>query len=218
MVVRGVILDCDGVLLESEEAKTLAFEDAFAGFPAHRDAMLAYHLANRSLPRRVKFEHCVFALMAEPGNRQLVEEMGRRFSECARRRVLACPEVPGARKFLAEFGPRIPLYVASVTPQDELRETLRARDMARFVVEAFGDPPCPKADAVRRVLAQEGLEPTEVLFVGDSPSDYRVASEAGLAFIGRDSGVPFDGCEVSLYRDLAGIADVIRPWVEEGLT
>jgi len=206
----AIILDFDGVLAESNEAKTRAFEDLFALYPLYRDAMMDYHLDNYSRPRMNKFEHYVYELMGQPGNVELVRTMARQFSEFVVRRVVACPDVPGMREFLTQFSRQVPLYISSVTPQKELRKIVRARGIDSFFVEIFGDPPCPKPEAIRAVLTREKLSPSEVIFVGDSASDYRAAREAGLEFVGRDSGLPFDDAGITLYHDLYEIADVVR--------
>ena len=208
--IQAIILDFDGVLVESNEEKTQAFEDLFALYPAYREAMMEHHLANYSSPRMMKFVHCVYELMGRPGDVEMVQTMARQFSEFVVRRVVACPDVPGARAFLDEFWRQVSLYISSVTPQDELRKIVRACGIDSFFVEVFGDPPCKKADAIRAVLACEKLLPSEVIFVGDSASDYRAAVDAGLEFVGRDSGLPFDGIEIELYHDLYEIADVVR--------
>ena len=208
--IRAIILDFDGVLVESNEAKTRAFKDLFALYPAYRDAMMDYHLANYSRPRMMKFEHYVYELMGRPGDAEMVQTVARQFSEFVVRRVVACPDVPGAWAFLEGFSGHVPLYISSVTPQDELRRIVHARGIGSFFVEVFGDPPYTKQDAIRAVLTREKLLPSEVIFVGDSASDYRAAVDAGLEFVGRDSGLPFDGIEIELHRDLYEIADVVR--------
>lgn len=208
--IQALILDFDGVLVESNEAKTCAFEDLFALYPAYRDAMMDYHLANYSCPRMMKFEHYVYELMGRPGDVETVQTMARQFSEFVVRRVVACPDVPGARAFLEEFSRKVPLYISSVTPQDELRKIVRARGIDSFFVEVFGDPPYTKADAIRAVLTRDKLLPSEVIFVGDSASDYRAAVEAGMEFLARDSGLRFDGIKVEPHRDLYEIGNVVR--------
>lgn len=207
--IQAIILDFDGVLVESNEEKTHAFEDLFALYPAYRDMMMEYHLTHYSRPRMMKFEHYVYELMERPDDVEMVQVMARQFSEFVVRRVIACPEVPGARAFLDEFSRKVPLYISSVTPQDELRKVVRARGLESFFVEVFGDPPCKKAEAIQEVLRRKGLLPSEVIFIGDSALDYQVALEVGVEFIARDSGLPFYD-EITLHRDLYEIADVVR--------
>ncbi len=217
-VVRAIILDFDGVLAESNAEKTKAFEELFALYPEHSEAMLAYHMANHSSPRMRKFEYYVHELMAQRDNDELVQVMAGQFSAFAVRRVTACPDVPGARAFLEEFRSKVPLYVSSVTPQDELRRIVRARRLTHYFADVFGDPPYCKPDAIGAVLARESLLPSDVLFVGDSASDYRYATEAGLQFIGRDSGQPFEGIAIELHKDMNEIAGIVRRWLGNGGT
>lgn len=208
--IGALILDFDGVLVESNEAKTHAFDDLASLYPPYSDAMMKYHLANYSCPRMMKFKHYVYELMGRPGDAEMVQTMVWQFSEFVVRRVIACPDVPGARAFLEEFSRQVALYISSVTPQDELQQIIRARRIDSFFVEVFGDPPYKKQDAIRAVLTREKVLPFEVIFVGDSASDYRAAVEAGVEFVGRNSGLPFDGIEIELHRDLYEIANVVR--------
>ena len=209
-VIRAIILDFDGVLVESNEEKKRAFEDFFALYPAHRDAMMEYHRRNHSCPRMMKFEHYVYELMGRPGDTETVQKMARQFSELVVPRVTACPEVPGARAFLNEFSRQVPLYISSVTPQDELREIVHARGIGSYFIDVFGDPPYKKTVAIRMVMERERLLPAEVIFIGDAVSDYGATIESGVGFLGRDSGLPWDGAKVRLYCDLLEIANVVR--------
>jgi phosphoglycolate phosphatase-like HAD superfamily hydrolase len=208
--IGAIILDFDGVLIESNDEKMRAFQDLFALYPAHQDAMLRYHMENYSKPRNVKFEHCVYNIMRRPGDEEAVEAMSRRFSELVMQRVMTCAEVPGMRAFLEEFSKIVPLYISSVTPQKELHQVVEGRKMASFFSGIFGDPPTKKSDAIRTVLHRERLRPHEVVFVGDSVSDYDVATESGVQFVGRDSGLAFGGIHIELHGDLHEIANLLR--------
>ncbi len=208
--VGAIVLDFDGLLAESNEAKLSAFKDLFALYPVYHDAMMDYHLANYSSSRMMKFEYYVYDLMQRPGDIDAVKVMADQFSEFVVQRVIACSEVPGAREFLDEFSHQVPLYVSSVTPESELRSIIHARGIESFFVEVFGDPPWQKSDAIRSVLKRERLLPSEIIFVGDSASDYRTAVETGVEFVARNSGLPFNGIGLKLYSDLYEIANVIR--------
>ena len=213
--VRTIILDFDGVLLESNDDKMQAFEDLFALHPKFSDAMRAFHMANYSRPRMIKFEHYVYHIMERPGDENAVQEMARQFSEIVTARVIACREVSGASEFLEKFSKKMPLYISSTTPQEELIHIIEARGMGHYFRDVFGDPPVEKPDAIQRVLEREQCPPSAVVFVGDAVSDSRVATEAKLHFIGRDSGLPFDGIGIKRYKDMAEIGDVLRTWIKE---
>jgi hypothetical protein len=59
-----------------------------------------------------------------------------------------------------------------------------------------------------------------VLFIGDSAGDQRAALEAGVEFIARDSGLPFDAPRPRAFPDLLQLGEAISdrlPRSEEGL-
>ena len=212
--VRVLIMDFDGVIVESNQPKTEAFERFAALYPEYSDEIMAYHFAHYSRSRMFKFKHYVDELMGRPGDVELFDKMARQFSALVADRVVEAPEVAGARAFLEEFSTRLPVYLSSATPVNELKEILRRRGLAQFFTDVFGDPPIAKSEAIRQVLAIERVASSEVVFIGDTVSDYRYAAEAGLRFIGRDSGVGFNGADVESHGDLHAIAAVLRPQLE----
>ena len=55
--LRVLILDFDGVVIESNAVKTEAFQHVFARFPKYAEAMMAFHHTHVSLSRFAKFKH-----------------------------------------------------------------------------------------------------------------------------------------------------------------
>jgi len=208
--IKAIILDFDGVIVESNEEKTAAFKDLFRLYPSYQDEMMEYHLANFSVPRVKKFEHYVFTLMRRPGDAVSVDMMAQTFSGLVMQRVVACPDVPGARGLLKEFSHRVPLYISSATPLDELEKIIHARRLTAYFKKIFGNPPYEKEAAIQWVLEQERALPSEVVFIGDAVSDYTAAKNIGVEFIGRNSGLSIAGIEAERHDDLHGIADTIR--------
>ena len=211
--IRAVILDFDGVIAESNAIKDGAFQQFFDLYPDHREAMRVFHEAHHAQPRRFKFTYYIEELVGLPGDKDAIERMAAEYSALLSDQVIRCPEVPGAGRFLAEFHPRLPLYISSMTPHEELLRIVEARGVLPFVKEAYGNPPYGKDAVVARILAAEGLEPQEVVFVGDSGNDYEVAVRAGLVFMGRDSGQAFPDVPLTLYADLDEVAAALRPLV-----
>lgn len=211
--LRALVLDFDGVLVESEGLKTDIFRRVFARYPEHLDAMMAHHLANIAASRYDKFARLA-KLLGREGGQTLVNALAADFSSQAIEQMAACPEVNGASDFLREFAPRLPLYLASVTPETDLIEILKRRGWLEFFTEVFGYPPRPKADAVTRAADSIHGDRFAIALIGDSPNDLRVAVDCGVEFIGRDSGIVFPDPRPILYRDMTEIARAVRSRVE----
>jgi phosphoglycolate phosphatase len=208
--LRALILDFDGVVLESNGLKAEVFREVFGRFPAHVAPMMAWHEAHISLSRYAKFEHLVFERLGRPDDRALVDDLAADFSRRIFGRVCTCPEVPGALAFLEHSAARVPLHLASVTPERELLAILDRRGLRRYFTSIFGCPPWTKPGAVASIVASYGGAHGLAL-IGDSPGDRLAAESAAIEFIGRDSGIPYDPLPPALHPDMTAVAAALFP-------
>jgi phosphoglycolate phosphatase-like HAD superfamily hydrolase len=205
---QALILDFDGVVIESNALKTEAFQAVFARFPEHVSEMMAYHHAHVSASRYDKFRYLVTEKLRRAPDDALVEQLASAFSRETLRRLENCPWVPGAEAFLERVRGRLPVYLASMTPQQDLDVLLERRGLAGVFTAVYGCPPWTKERAIHDIVGGNGA-PTDVLFIGDSAGDQRAAERTGVAFIARDSGQPFDDPPPVRYPDLNGIAAAV---------
>ena len=89
-----------------------------------------------------------------------------------------------ARELLEALRGRIPLFMASGTPEDELREIVERRAIARYFRAVRGSP-STKATILCEVACMLGVSCAELLMVGDSMTDYEAAVDTGAQFVGR---------------------------------
>jgi len=212
--LRAVVFDFDGVILESIDVKTRAFVALFDRWPEHADAIRRLHLDNPGMPRFDKFERIHRDILGLPLDEEESARLGREFGQLIREEMLTCEFVAGARELLGRLVGSYPLYVASATPEPEMREIVAERALARFFTVVYGSP-APKAEILRRILADNDLAPDEIVFVGDALSDYNAARDVGARFIAR---VP-PGGEIAFPTDgvTATVPDLVeldRRWDE----
>jgi phosphoglycolate phosphatase-like HAD superfamily hydrolase len=181
---KAIVFDFDGVILESMDIKTRAFQDLFQDYPDHLDDIVRLHVENGGMPRFEKFDIIYRDILKKPLSEADRNELGTRFSELVFQKVLACPFVAGADRFLEKYSSKLELFVASGTPEPELRQIVAKRELGRFFQGVYGSPRT-KAEIVRQIMAEQSLLPAEVLFVGDALADYRSACETSVAFVGR---------------------------------
>ena len=203
-MIRAIVLDFDGVIVESLDIKTQAFRDLFSDYPQHIDDIMSYHLAHNAISRYIKFEHIMNNILGETYDEERARELGTRFSKLVQQKVIACPYVKGAEEFLQYFSGRVPLYVASASPQEELVEIVKARAIDRYFQGIYGTP-WEKYDVMQKVMSEEKVTPDAVVYVGDSKEDLVVAQKTGVIFVGRISGEPFNNPTIPSYKDLLGV-------------
>jgi phosphoglycolate phosphatase-like HAD superfamily hydrolase len=207
--LRVLILDFDGVVIESNDVKTEAFKQVFARFPEHIDEMMAFHHANVSVTRFAKFDY-LLSLLGRPDDSVLREDIALDFSRRVQEMMMTVSLVPGAEVFLKKLRSRMPLYLASVTPDSELETILERRGLASWFKGVYGCPPWTKPGAVRDALAREGAAPGDALLIGDSAGDQRAAQMTGVGFLARNSGLKFDEPSPLIFADLNEILNYVE--------
>lgn len=180
-----IVFDCDGVLLESVDAKTRAFHKLAEPFgPEAQDRLALYHHLHGGVSRYEKikwlYEQCA-------GRACTPEELQRdadRFAELAVDQVLSAPFVPGALEVLEHWHGKVPMLVCSGTPQGELGMILEKRGLAKYFEGWRGAPPA-KEILLQEIVRDMKMDPAEVVMVGDADTDLRAAEAAETLFYGR---------------------------------
>ena len=204
-MIKTIILDFDGVIVESVDIKTEAFKELFKKYPEKQDEILNYHLANNALSRYIKFEYIYKEILKKKYNEEVKSKLGREFSNLVFQKVIECPYVKGAEGFLKSFSEKYPLYVASATPQEELNRIISARNLDKYFKKVWGTPPGNKIEFIQNILNKENAKPIEAIYIGDMLRDYEIARKTGVFFIGRKNKESFDGLNVPQYSDFLGI-------------
>ncbi|MES2330104.1 MAG: HAD hydrolase-like protein [Bacteroidota bacterium] len=204
--IRLVILDFDGVIVESNNIKDKVFQEIFSRYPAQYENALQYHRTNVSVPRYQKFDH-LLELIGEPGNTELKDKLLDDFSSITLEKMKAVAFVTGAKDFLKEIHGCFPLYLASVTPINDLEVILDHLQIRAYFKNVYGCPPWTKPGAIMDILQKENMLPTNTVLIGDSYGDQRAAQETGIHFIGRNSGLGFEDPQPAIViDDLEGLA------------
>jgi phosphoglycolate phosphatase-like HAD superfamily hydrolase len=215
MTVRALVLDFDGVVLESNDVKTDAFVELYAQYGVEIVARVReHHLQNLGISRFKKFSWIAEHILKRPITESESVALGEQFSALALAKVLEAPMVSGAKASLAFLSERYPIYIASGTPQSELELIIARRGFAQWFHEVHGSPR-EKPAILRDIMARNGFSPAEVLFVGDGMSDYKAANEVGVEFLARDSvelQEEWRALRVRRVPDLVGLPEVVVSW------
>jgi HAD superfamily hydrolase (TIGR01549 family) len=183
-MLKLIILDFDGVIVESTDIKIEAFRKLFSNYPKHVDTIVEYHKKHMGVSRYEKFSYIFENILKRPLSEEKMAELSRHFSALVVEEIKACPLVLGALEFLEKYSKRVKLFIASSTPEDELQYLVKARGLQKYFRGMYGTP-SKKSEIVLRIIEEEGAEKEEALFVGDSAADRAEAEKAEVRFIGR---------------------------------
>jgi phosphoglycolate phosphatase-like HAD superfamily hydrolase len=184
-----IVFDFDGVLVDSNAVKHNAYYEALADIPGSADAI--DEILNGPAFEPADRYHTMERIVSLLGDRtlytgdrpRLTAERVDRYSSICASGLRLCAELPGASRLLARLSETHPLYVNSATPEQILRATVVERGWATYFRDILGSP-ATKVANLQRIALVEGIELSQILFVGDSDIDRRAAEQSGCAFVG----------------------------------
>lgn len=222
-MIKAIIFDFDGVLVESIDIKTNAFAKLFKTEGEDIvEKVVDYHLKNAGVSRFEKIKYIYQNMLKRDLSEKTFDDLCQRFSHLVVDEVVNAPYVKGAKEFLDRYSSKYMCFIASATPQDEIEEIIKRRHMMRYFKGVYGSPK-KKGDIVREILDTYTLEYNAMSFnsvlshqsfvyIGDAMSDYEAAMVNNVAFVARiteDNGLLFKGINCSKTNDLQNLHNII---------
>jgi HAD superfamily hydrolase (TIGR01509 family) len=177
---RGVILDVDGTLVDSNDAHAKAWCEVFERHGYHPSYALVRLLIGMGGDKLIPE---VTGLNAESAKaKAMSRERSRLFRESYLPRIRAFPSTRELVRRIQAEGLRV--VVGSSAKREELEPLLELADVADLVGEKTSKDDAkhskPDPDIVRASLAKLALPPEAVLMIGDTPYDIEAAGRAGV--------------------------------------
>ena len=211
--LKGVLLDIDGTLLDSNDAHAAAFTRAFAehgiDIPFDHVRPLVGMGSDKLIPSLTGFEHDTRE------GKAIVERKKGIFEE---RYLPQLKPTPGTRALLKRLlADGLTLVVATSAGRDEMKGLLKQAGIDDLIHDATSsgdvDKSKPDPDVVGAARKKSKLKPRELLMLGDTPYDIEAAGKAGIRTIALRCGGWWDDDALSesmaIYEDPA---DLLAHW------
>ena len=208
-IIKLIITDFDGVILESESAKDQAFYECFSIFPEHVEEFVAYHRNNPIIGRYEKFEYFYKKILKRRYAEDDKKFISKRFNDIVFEKVVASPFVLGALNFLKTYSKFVPIWVVTGTPKKELLRVLKALNLEQYFQKVFGTPP-QKSFILANILKETGLEPENTIYIGDMNNDLQAAQDNHIHSIGRRNKEVFEDLQCYEMDDLRTIYKYLK--------
>lgn len=186
--IRGVILDVDGTLVDSNDAHAHAWVDALAehgiSVPFEKVRPLIGMGGDKLLPEASGIGEDT------PEGGRISERRGEIFKERYLPKLKAFPSTRELLRRMRDDG--LKLVVASSAKEDELKSLLKIAGADDLIEEKTSSDDAenskPDPDIVKAALESSGLAPDEVVMIGDTPYDIESASRAGVRVVAVRTG------------------------------
>ena len=195
--IKNIFFDFDGVILDSVDCKTRAFEDMYIQYGQEiANQVKKYHLENGGVSRFEKFRYWHKKhLEVEITNEQL-NNLSEEFSSRVVDQVVKSGEIKGSLDFIKKNYQKYRFWIITGTPTTEMNQVADKIGITPYFIGIYGSPE-KKKHWVDHLLKKHQLHPNETLFLGDATTDFEAAQYGKLHFVLREA--PYN---IDLFKDI----------------
>jgi len=179
------IMDFDGVILDSNEIKIIAYKKTIEKFEnSIIEEFIKYHIQNPGISRYVKFRYLYENILNKSYTENDINLLADTFSKLVAEEILRVPMINGAKEFLEKYYQNNDIYVVSGTPEIELKDIVEKRNLKKYFKAIYGAPVFKKEHIANIIKNNSEISRENFYFFGDGSTDYFAANANDIAFIG----------------------------------
>jgi phosphoglycolate phosphatase-like HAD superfamily hydrolase len=182
-MIKNVLWDFDGVILDSMKIRTWGFEEIFKNYS--KDAvsnLLVYHLENGGLSRYVKIRYFYENILGRSIKENEVISYASKFSllmkeELVKSKYLIIDSVDYIKNNYSNYN----YHIVSGSDQTELRYLSGELGLANYFLSIHGSPTA-KSKLVADLIDKNKYSTEETCLIGDSINDLDAATTNNISF------------------------------------
>jgi phosphoglycolate phosphatase-like HAD superfamily hydrolase len=179
---RVIFWDFDGVIKDSVDVKTWAFESLFSHYGAEISKKVRiHHEANGGMSRFEKIP-LYMKLANIPDVNGASANLLNKFSELVLQGVIDSPWVPGVHEYLKNYYSKTYFVLLTATPECEIGFIVNKLGISKYFREIHGSPKL-KVDMIADVLERKDVKSSDAIMIGDSEVDMLAAKVNSIPFL-----------------------------------
>ncbi len=182
-MIKGIIFDFDGVIVDSAQVKSDAFSELYKSYGSEIvRKIVKHHEDNGGISRFDKIEYYNKNFLNKTITEKEIMILAKKFSKLVLKKVITTSYIPGALQYIKNCYNRYNLFISTGTPTEEINQILESRGISKYFNEVFGSPSV-KISHLKFILSKYNLKPDELIFYGDSKTDFDAAENFRIPFV-----------------------------------
>jgi len=182
-LIKGIIFDFDGVIVDSVQVKTDAFFELYSPYGSEiADKVVKHHILNGGMSRYEKINYYHKTYLNKSVTKTEIAFLAKRFSKLVINKVIDSPYIPGVLDYIKKSVKNYMLFISTGTPINEIKQILLARKINKYFSDVFGSPD-NKNIHINNIISNYNITSDELLFYGDSKVDMDAANNNNIDFI-----------------------------------
>lgn len=182
-MIKNIIFDFDGVILDSVPTKTEGFKKLFQNFSTDEvNKLVLYHELNGGKSRYVKIKYFFNELLHKDISEQEILEYANKYSEITKEE-LTNPKyiIEDTLNFIKTNHKKYEMHIASGGDEEDLKYICEKLDLTKYFLSINGSPKI-KSEIVKDILLDNRYDINETILIGDSVNDFDSAKDNGIDF------------------------------------
>lgn len=184
-VIKNIIFDFDGVILDSVPIKTEGYRRLFKDYDDELVLKLVdYHELNGGVSRYKKIEYFFNILLKEDISPKEILDYANKYSvltkeELSKEKYLIEDTISFIKKNYKNYD----MHIASGADDSDLKYICDSLDLNKYFLSIKGSPTI-KSEIVKEVLDKNKYETKETILIGDSINDFEASQKNRIRFFG----------------------------------
>lgn len=182
-MLKAIIFDFDGVIVDSVGLKSEAFSEIYSKYGSViKNKVVRHHESNGGISRFEKFKYYHKKFLNKNITSNELEKISNQFSELVVKKVEKADYVEGVINFIQSTLSNKMMFISTATPTEEIKQILIKRNINFFFTKVYGSPE-KKESHIKKIMKKYDFKSDELLFIGDSKNDLDASKKMNLDFI-----------------------------------
>jgi len=184
-MIKTILWDFDGVILDSMKIKGDGFKELFSEYEDKFVKQLEdYHYANGGVSRFDKIRYFFNNILGKNISKEEVLQFADRFADIMEKKLFDKNNlIEETVSFIKDNYLKYNFHIVSGAEHNELNSLCKIFDLTKYFKTIEGSP-TKKEILVKNIIEKYGYKKDEIVLIGDAITDYNASVKNGIKFYG----------------------------------